>query len=69
MACGPVGDDNVWLCDGAACNKGGIHTTCKKAKEAEGYIFQYTERALLMYSEHMRQRAIRLGETDDSSNP
>lgn len=82
MACGPRGCpgapgvdkdgnpvNNIWLCDGLACDRGGIHTTCKKAKENEGYTFVYTRRAELYAQEHERQRAIRLARLkDDSSN-
>lgn len=73
MSCGPIGcpgpqgiDDNgnpsnVWLCDGLACDRGGIHTTCKKAKEAEGYNFQYSDRAKLAQTAYEKQRNQRLG--------
>lgn len=58
MACGPI--DGVWYCDGIACDKKGIHTTCKNAKEAEGYTFAYTERARLAQAAHDRERDLRL---------
>ena len=60
MACGPQGDDKTWYCDGLSCSKGAIHTTCKKAKEAEGYTFVYTERARLTRGIHDKERDIRL---------
>lgn len=72
---GPQGVDdqgnisNEWLCDGLGCDVGGIHTTCKKAKESEGYTFVYTRRAEILAQEHERQKAIRLARLkDDSSN-
>lgn len=60
MACGPQGDDKTWYCDGLACNKGAIHSTCKKTKEAEGYTFVYTKCARLMQGVHDKQRDSRL---------
>lgn len=72
MTCGPMGcpgplgvdgegnPSNVWLCDGLGCDRGGIHTTCKKNKEAEGYTFQYTERAKAYQKMHDHERDIRL---------
>lgn len=72
MACGPIGcpgplgvdnngaPSNVWLCDGLGCDRGGIHTTCKKNKEAKGYTFQYTERAKAYQKMHDHERDIRL---------
>lgn len=75
MTCGPRGcpgapgvDDNgassnVWYCDGPACDRGGIHTTCKKAKEADGYDFRYTERARLTQAVYEKERDIRLVNT------
>ena len=61
MACGPI--DGVWYCDGLACDRGGIHTTCKKNKEADGYDFQYTERARLVQGVYEKERDIRLVNT------
>lgn len=58
--------NNIWLCDGIACDRaragdrGAIHTTCKKAKEAEGYTFAYTERARLAQGVYEKGRDIRL---------
>ena len=73
MACGPRGCpgapgvdkdgnpvNNIWLCDGLACDRGAIHTTCKKAKEADGYTFVYTEHARLAQGVYERERDIRL---------
>ena len=73
MSCGPIGCagspgidkegnpvNNIWLCDGLACGAGGIHTTCKKAKEAEGFTFVYTERARLANGVYEKARDIRL---------
>lgn len=72
MTCGPRGcpgprgvdDDgtpsNTWYCDGPACDRGGIHTTCKKEKEADGYTFVYTERARLAQGVYEKERDIRL---------
>lgn len=73
MACGPRGCpgapgvdkegnpvNNVWLCDGLACDRGAIHTTCKKAKEADGFTFVYTERARLAQGVYEKERDIRL---------
>jgi hypothetical protein len=64
---GPLGVDqdgnpvnNVWFCDGIACDRGAIHTTCKKAKEAEGYTFVYTERAKIHQKLHDHERDVRL---------
>ena len=51
---------NVWLCDGLGCDRGGMHNTCKKNKEAEGYTFQYTERAKVYQKMHDHERDIRL---------
>lgn len=75
MACGPIGcpgplgvdgdgnPSNIWYCDGRACDRGGIHTTCKKAKEADGYDFQYTERARLAQAVYEKERDLRLVNT------
>ena len=76
MACGPRGCpgapgvdkdgnpvNNIWLCDGLACDRGAIHTTCKKAKEADGYDFRYTERARLTQAVYEKERDIRLVNT------
>lgn len=73
MACGPRGCpgapgvdkdgnpiNNIWLCDGPACDRGAIHTTCKKAKEADGFTFVYTERARLAQAVYEKERDIRL---------
>lgn len=69
MACPGPNINGEWLCDGLGCNVGGIHTTCKKAKESEGYTFVYTRRAEILAQEHERQKAIRLARLkDDSSN-
>lgn len=76
MACGPRGCpgapgvdkdgnpvNNIWLCDGPACDRGAIHTTCKKAKEADGFTFVYTERARLAQAVYEKERDIRLVNT------
>lgn len=75
MTCGPIGCpgqlgidgdgnfSNIWYCDGLACDRGGIHTTCKKAREADGYDFQYTERARLAQAVYEKERDIRLVNT------
>lgn len=63
---GPQGVDdqgnssNIWLCDGLGCDVGGVHTTCKKAKEADGYTFQYTHRAEAYQRMHNHDRDVRL---------
>lgn len=59
MACpGPI--DGQWRCDGLGCDVGGIHTTCKKAKEADGYTFTYTRRAKTYQQLHDHERDVRL---------
>ena len=75
MACGPRGcpgpqgvdgdgnPSNIWYCDGRVCDRGGIHTTCKKNKEADGYDFQYTERARLAQAAYEKERDVRLVNT------
>lgn len=75
MACGPIGcpgpqgvdgdgnPSNIWYCDGRACDRGGIHTTCKKAKETDGYDFQYTERARLAQAVYEKERDLHLVNT------
>lgn len=73
MTCGPRGCpgapgvdkdgepvNNIWLCDGIACDRGAIHTTCKATKEAEGYTFVYTERAKMCQKLHDHERDVRL---------
>lgn len=72
MTCpGPM--NGTWWCDGLGCTAGGIHTTCKKAKEADGYIFAYTERAALHQRLHDHQRDVRLASMpmpmSDTSTP
>lgn len=58
MSCpGPTGDQ--WMCDGRACTVGGMHTTCRIAKEQEGYIFTYTKRAQLAEEAYKQAKKMR----------
>ena len=59
MACpGPSGAE--WRCDGRACTVGGIHTTCKIAKEKDGYVFTYTQRAQIAENTYQQLKRSRL---------
>lgn len=62
-------DTKVWVCDGYGCDCGGIHQTCKAAKEAEGYTFVYSERAAAYQEIHDRERDKRLAQMSDVNVP
>lgn len=62
-------DTKVWVCDGYGCDCGGIHQTCKAAKEAEGYTFVYSHRGQVYQELHDRQRDQRLAAMSDTDVP
>lgn len=57
MACPGPNINGEWLCDGIACNVGGIHTTCKKQKKMKD-ILLYIHDVLRYLLKNMRNREL-----------
>lgn len=58
MPCpGPVRTgENIWECDGWACDQKGMPDTCRSTIEKRGYTFRLTPKGQTAEREHAKQR-------------